>query len=88
MVLGKKFGLVLGIAVAAMVSSGAWAQGVAQIDDPAAIVKSLRRSVDTGHTEVALAKIEELQGQGKTIAGLSRVQGLAMYAKGDLRGAD
>jgi len=88
MVQGNKFGWLRGIVMATMVSSVAWAQSVAPVEEPAAVIRSLRRSVDTGHADVALAKIEELQGQGKTIAGLNKVQGLALYDKGDLRGAD
>ena len=89
MVQGNKFGWLRGVVMAAIMScSVAWAQDAAPVEESAAVIRSLRHSVDTGHADVALAKIAELQGQGKTIAGLSRVQGLALYAKGDLRGAD
>jgi len=83
-----KFGWWRGIVFAMVAVSGAWAQGGLQVDDSATIVRSLRRSVDTGHADAALAKVEELQAQGKPIPGLSRMQGLALYAKGDLRAAD
>ena len=86
--LGNKLVWMLGMAVATGISSVALAQSVVPVEDPAAVIRSLQRSVDTGHADAALAKIHELQGQGKPIAGLSRVQGLALYAKGDLREAD
>lgn len=76
------------VLVATLLIGSGLAQGAAQVDEPGAVVRSLRRSVDTGHADAALAKIAELQAQGQVIAGLSRVQGLALYAKGDLRGAD
>jgi len=77
-----------GIAAIAVVSLGAAAQSTTQADDPASIVRSLRHNVDTGHSDAVLKKIDELQAEGKSIPGLSRVQGLALYAKGDLRAAD
>jgi predicted Zn-dependent protease len=83
-----RFGWWQAIALTLVVSSGLLAQGAVQGDDPATVARSLRRSVDTGHADVALQKIAELQAQGKTIPGLSQVQGLALYAKGDLRAAD
>jgi len=77
-----------GIAAIAVVSLGAAAQSTTQADDPASIVRSLRHNVDTGRSDAVLKKIDELQAEGKSIPGLSRVQGLALYAKGDLRAAD
>jgi tetratricopeptide (TPR) repeat protein len=59
-----------------------------QPEDSATTLRTLRRSVDTGHADVALQRITQLQTQTPPIAGLSKVQGLALYAKNDLRGAD
>jgi tetratricopeptide (TPR) repeat protein len=59
-----------------------------QAEDPAVTLRALRRSVDTGHADAALQRIAQLQAQTQPIAGLSKMQGLALYAKGDLRGAD
>jgi tetratricopeptide (TPR) repeat protein len=49
---------------------------------------SIRRLIDTGHPDDALAAVDRLHAAGATVPGLSRLQGLALYAKGDLRGAD
>jgi tetratricopeptide (TPR) repeat protein len=72
----------------AALCSGAAAQGAPQADDPAGVIRTMRRGVDTGHADDVLKKIDALQTAGKTIPGLSRVQGLALYAKGDLRVAE
>jgi len=85
---GKNLRWLHGTALAMVVSLNAAAQTTPQAEDPATVVRSLRRSVDTGHSDAALIKIDELEAAGKTIPGLSRVQGLALYAKGDLRAAD
>ena len=85
---GKKVSWVQSIAVVAIVSLSAAAQTTPQAEDPALVVRSLRHSVDTGHSDAVLKKIDELQSEGKSLPGLSRVQGLAQYAKGDLRAAD
>ena len=51
-------------------------------------VRGLRQSVNTGHADDALKKIALLRTQGSTLKGLSGVEGLALYARGDLRAAD
>ena len=51
-------------------------------------LKSLRRNVDTGHADDALAEIAALRSRQIVAAGLSRIEGLAYYAKGQLRPAD
>jgi tetratricopeptide (TPR) repeat protein len=57
-------------------------------EDPPTTLRALRRSIDTGHADGALQRISVLQAQATPMAGLSKIQGLALYAKGDLRGAD
>ncbi len=71
------------VVVATVLGSPAWGQG-----DHAEVLASLRHSVDTGHADDALKKLDELRVQGSSISGLSRMQGLALYAKSDLRGAE
>jgi predicted Zn-dependent protease len=44
--------------------------------------------IDTGHANQALAQITTLRAQQTIPAGLDAVEGLALYAKGDLRSAD
>ena len=51
-------------------------------------IKSLRQSIDSGHADQALAKIAEMRASNAAVPGLSRVEGLAYYAKGELRSAD
>ena len=85
---GKIARWLIGTAVVAAVSLIAGAQTTPQAEDPALVVRSLRHSVDTGHSDAVLKKIDELHAEGKSLPGLDRVQGLAQYAKGDLRSAD
>ena len=70
--------------------SACGAQGVANQADAASqdTVKLLQHRVDTGHAEEALRKIAELRAAHVEMPGLDRVDGLAEYAKGDLRAAD
>ena len=56
--------------------------------DPAATLKSLRHSIDTGHSADALKRVAELRAQNTAISGLSRVEGLARYAQSELKLAD
>jgi tetratricopeptide (TPR) repeat protein len=70
------------------------AVGVAQLPqapvtgDSTVSVISVRKAIDTGHPDQALAEIESLRKSGSHIAGLDRLMGTALYAKGDLRAAD
>jgi predicted Zn-dependent protease len=57
-------------------------------DGDAATVHDLRRLLDTGHIDQALQQIDALKTRQPRIAGLSRMQGLALYAKGELKSAD
>lgn len=49
---------------------------------------SLRLAIDTGHADQALARIAVTRTSSPTEPGLSRLEGLAYYAKGELRSAD
>jgi predicted Zn-dependent protease len=51
-------------------------------------LKSLRQSIDSGHADQALSRIGEMRASNPATPGLSRIEGLAYYAKGDLRAAD
>ncbi len=51
-------------------------------------IETLRHAIDTGHADSALQRIEELHTQHSSLPGLDLVQGLALYAKGDLRAAE
>jgi predicted Zn-dependent protease len=51
-------------------------------------LETLRRSIDAGHAGLALQQIAQLRAAPHPIAGLSRLEGLAHYAEGDLRAAD
>jgi predicted Zn-dependent protease len=62
------------------------APGVPSADD-AATLASLRRSIDRGKPEETLQQIVVLRAAHRDIAGLSRVEGLADYAKNDLGAA-
>ena len=53
-----------------------------------ASLDAVQKAIDTGHADQALAQIAELRKQASALPGLDREQGLALYAKGDLRGAD
>jgi predicted Zn-dependent protease len=48
----------------------------------------IRKSIDTGHADLALTQIAQLRKTQPTSPGLDRMEGLAFYAKGDLRSAD
>lgn len=68
----------------------------AESGDPATTLKELRKSIDTGHAADALQRIaairaERANGEGITpvpIAGLDRIEGLALYAESNLKAAD
>lgn len=62
--------------------------GATSASDAPVTVKSLQHSVDTGHPDEALRKIAELRASHAEMPGLDRIEGLADYAKSDLRAAD
>jgi predicted Zn-dependent protease len=91
--MGKRFGRFVSLGVGIFVLSFAepgWTQAVAGTATaaPAETVAGLRHSVDTGHAQQALDQIAALRAKQGNVPGLSRVEGLALYAKGDFRGAD
>lgn len=74
-----------------LLSVAALAQAVASsppIASSPEILTSLRKAIDLGHADQALARIAELRASHTTERGLSRIEGLAYYAKGELRSAD
>lgn len=92
---GIVLGICGGILAQGPTAAGSQVAGAGQtVDAQRAVVsdaetlRGLRRLVDTGHAEEALRQIAELKTKQAKVAGLSRVEGLALYAKGDLRGAD
>lgn len=76
------------IALALAASPQSPATSTAAVSSPADILHSLRQSIDTGHADQALQQIAQLRADAHAIPGLQRMQGLAFYAKGDLRSAD
>lgn len=75
--------------VALTVCSVGWAQSeTASRGDASETMKSLQHSVDSGHPDDALRKIAELRAAHTEMPGLDRIEGLADYAKSDLRAAD
>lgn len=55
---------------------------------PSETLPSLRKAIDSGHADQALARIAEMRASHSAEPGLSRIEGLAYYAKGELRSAD
>jgi predicted Zn-dependent protease len=51
-------------------------------------IASLRHNIDTGHPDEALRRIAAARADRVTLAGMSRVEGLADYASNDLKAAD
>jgi len=49
---------------------------------------SVRKAIDTGHPDQALADIQALRKSGSHVNGLDHLEGLALYQKGYLRAAD
>src|SRR5438105_6577481 len=49
---------------------------------------SVRESIDAGHPDQALQQIAKLRTESRSMTGLNRMEGLALYQKGDLRSAD
>jgi predicted Zn-dependent protease len=49
---------------------------------------SLRHDIDTGHADEAISRIEHLKSSDPAAPGLDRLEGLAYYAKDELRKAD
>lgn len=75
--------------LACLLVCSAFAQGVQSTPaGPDTTIAALRRSVDNGHGDQALARIAELRSTHSTLHGLSRIEGLAFYTKGELRSAD
>jgi predicted Zn-dependent protease len=64
------------------------AQTTTPAGDGQLTIKALQHSVDTGHPDDALKKIAELKAAHAEPAGTDRVEGMAEYAKNDLRAAD
>jgi predicted Zn-dependent protease len=56
--------------------------------DVASLLKSLGKSIDTGHAADALQRIAEYRAKNGDAPGLSRIQGMAYYAQGSLKSAD
>ena len=50
--------------------------------------ESIRKSIDTGHFDAALAAIARVKSSSTSLPGLERMQGLALYGKGNLPAAD
>ncbi len=71
----------------AVAQSGASPAAVSQADS-AETMKSLHRSIDTGHAADALKTIAELRAKNSDMPGLSRIEGLARYAQSELTLAD
>jgi tetratricopeptide (TPR) repeat protein len=76
------------IALASSVLAQSPAPDGATASASAETLHSLRQSIDTGHADLALQQIAQLRAAAKPLPGLSRIEGLALYAKGDLRSAD
>ena len=55
---------------------------------PLVSVEGIQHNIDTGHPDVALKQIATLRAAHSTVAGLSRLEGLADYELNDLRVAD
>ena len=72
-------------AAAFMALTASWPLAVAA---QTATVDPIKKLIDTGHPAQALNEIAVLRAHGSTRADLDRIEGLAMYAKGDLRQAD
>jgi predicted Zn-dependent protease len=51
-------------------------------------ILSVRQSIDAGHPDQALQQIATLRAASGPLAGLTRMEALALYQKGDLRSAD
>ena len=51
-------------------------------------IKALRKQIDTGHANEALKRIGELKTQQPRVSGLSRLEGLALYAQGQVQPAE
>jgi predicted Zn-dependent protease len=51
-------------------------------------LRGLRKLIDTGHADEALKQIQEMKSEQPKVRGLSRLEGLALYAQGQLRPAE
>jgi predicted Zn-dependent protease len=79
--------VVVGISLAVPGHSQSVASSASPSSDNATTLNSLRRSIDRGKPDDALQQIAALRAAHKEIAGLSRTEGLADYAKSDLGAA-
>ncbi|ADW70998.1 Tetratricopeptide TPR_1 repeat-containing protein (plasmid) [Granulicella tundricola MP5ACTX9] len=75
------------------VRPAAAAQGASATTAEAETLRGLRKQIDTGHADEALQRIVSLRtagpgAAGYRMAGLSRMEGLALFAQGKLREAD
>jgi predicted Zn-dependent protease len=81
-------------AAAAMLAAVSFvsAQGQPAVTNPAQAsgdsLRSIRQTINTGHADQALKQIAELRSAGAPTSGLYRLEGLALYAKGELPEAD
>ena len=84
-----RLGLVLFFSFGTLISVGAQDAAVPSLTSPMKdTLGSIQQSIDKGHADEALAAIARLRTQDAAIKGLSRMEGLADYAKGDLRASD
>lgn len=51
-------------------------------------ILSVRQSINAGHPDQALQQIAALRAASRPVTGLTRMEALALYQKGDLRAAD
>jgi predicted Zn-dependent protease len=80
---------ILALALASAANAQAPATPAPQADS----LSALRHSIDSGHADDALAQVAQLRAANPSaspadLAGYARIEGLAFYAKGDLRKAD
>jgi predicted Zn-dependent protease len=55
---------------------------------PGDSLRSIRQDINNGHVDQALQQSAQLRSAGQTTTGLYRMEGLALYAKGELISAD
>lgn len=58
------------------------------VSTPSETLRSLRQKIDSGHADLVLQEIARLRADPKPLPGLSRLEGFAQYANGNLRSAD
>jgi tetratricopeptide (TPR) repeat protein len=79
---------VLLIAFASMAIAQSSASVTTAASAPEDALHSLRQSIDAGHADQVLQQIARLRAASTSVPGLNRIEGLALYAKGELRSAD